>query len=221
MGINSSKLLNDELNVYLEDLCSALEKVTPQYRKWVLYDTEPSSDTIETRESYCERVFAYELYHQLRLIMEPCPGYVLERYKNLLLNGEQVKNDNFYKNLFGKLSEITDKFKKGGNNKIVPDLVLHNKIGTIEENGQIYLVEIKMGENNNALDDLEKLTLLGKSELNSHFYIFVYVDKTINDLKKKILHKGFEAFSPDIVCICLEDNNATCTTLGDLIINKV
>ena len=94
--------------------------------------------------------------------------------------------------------------------------MLHKNIGTIDKDGQIYLVEIKMGENTNALDDLEKLTLLTKSELNFHFYIFVYVDKSIDELKEMILHKGVDVFSKNIVCICLEGNNAICTTLGEL-----
>ena len=94
--------------------------------------------------------------------------------------------------------------------------MLHKNIGTIDKDGQIYLVEIKMGENTNALDDLEKLTLLTKSELYFHFYIFVYVDKSIDELKEMILHKGVDVFSKNIVCICLESNNAICTTLGEL-----
>lgn len=216
MEIKSSHLENDSFKVYLEDLCSALEEVSPEYKKWILYNTDASGDVKETQESYCERVFAYELYHQLRLIMEPCRGHVEERYRELILNGEQVKLDNFYKHLFEGLSKLSEKFKKEGENKIIPDLVLHKNIGTIDKDGQIYLVEIKMGENTNALDDLEKLTLLTKSELYFHFYIFVYVDKSIDELKEMILHKGVDVFSKNIVCICLESNNAICTTLGEL-----
>lgn len=216
MEIKSSHLENDSFKVYLEDLCSALEEVSPEYKKWILYNTDASGEVKETQESYCERVFAYELYHQLRLIMEPCRGHVEERYRELILNGEQVKLDNFYKNLFEGLSKLSEKFKKEGENKIIPDLVLHKNIGTIDKDGQIYLVEIKMGENTNALDDLEKLTLLTKSELNFHFYIFVYVGKSIDELKEMILHKGVDVFSKNIFCICLESNNAICTTLGEL-----
>ena len=216
MEIKSSHLENDSFKVYLEDLCSALEEVSPEYKKWILYNTDASGEVKETQESYCERVFAYELYHQLRLIMEPCRGHVEERYRELILNGEQVKLDNLYKHLFEGLSKLSEKFKKEGENKIIPDLVLHKNIGTIDKDGQIYLVEIKMGENTNALDDLEKLTLLTKSELYFHFYIFVYVDKSIDELKEMILHKGVDVFSKNIVCICLESNNAICTTLGEL-----
>ena len=216
MEIKSSHLENDSFKVYLEDLCSALEEVSPEYKKWILYNTDASGEVKETQESYCERVFAYELYHQLRLIMEPCRGHVEERYRELILNGEQVKLDNFYKHLFEGLSKLSEKFKKEGENKIIPDLVLHKNIGTIDKDGQIYLVEIKMGENTNELDDLEKLTLLTKSELYFHFYIFVYVDKSIDELKEMILHKGVDVFSKNIVCICLESNNAICTTLGEL-----
>ena len=216
MEIKSSHLENDAFKVYLEDLCSALEEVSPEYKKWILYNTDASGEVKETQESYCERVFAYELYHQLRLIMEPCRGHVEERYRELILNGEQVKLDNFYKHLFEGLSKLSEKFKKEGENKIIPDIVLHENIGTIDKDGQIYLVEIKMGENTNALDDLEKLTLLTKSELYFHFYIFVYVDKSIDELKEMILHKGVDVFSKNIVCICLESNNAICTTLGEL-----
>ena len=216
MEIKSSILSNDSFKGYLEDLCSALEKVSPAYKKWMQYNTDDSGEVKETKESYCERVFAYELYHQLRSIMEPCRGHVEDRYRELLLNGEQVKLDNFYRHLFEGLSKLSEKFKKEGDNKIIPDLVLHKDLGTIDKDGQIYLVEIKMGENPNALDDLEKLTLLNESELNFHFYIFVCVDKSVDELKEKILHKGIDVFSKNIVCICLEGNNAICTTLGEL-----
>ena len=64
MEIKSSHLENDSFKVYLEDLCSALEEVSPEYKKWILYNTDASGEVKETQESYCERVFASELYHR-------------------------------------------------------------------------------------------------------------------------------------------------------------
>ena len=85
MEIKSSHLENDSFKVYLEDLCSALEEVSPEYKKWILYNTDASGEVKETQESYCERVFAYELYH--RNILSDGPG-VLEWKR--IISGEEV-----------------------------------------------------------------------------------------------------------------------------------
>ena len=68
-------------------------------------------------------------------------------------------------------------FKDDKNNKRIPDLVLHKDQGSINKEGQIYLAEIKMGDNKKALDDLEKLTALKNGKLAFEFYIFIYVGK--------------------------------------------
>jgi hypothetical protein len=218
MEIISSILKNDPQKQYLEDIMNALENVRNEYRRWTLYKVPSVNiESEDYQDSYCERVFAYELYHQIRLVIEPEPGKILERYQNVLLNGEQVKSDSFFKKLFEGLSKLDKRFKEEGNNRIIPDLVLHKDIGSIDKDSQIYLAEIKMGGNDKALDDLEKLTLLKRSNLSFHFYVFIYVDMSVENLLTKLMdHKKVE-YAKDIVCICIKDGEAKCTTLGELL----
>ncbi len=196
---------------------TALEKVPSIYIRWSLHKVSSDGNTTDYQESYCERVFAYELYHQIRLIMEPELGKIIDRYNHLLLNGEQVKSDCFFKHLFEGLSKLCEKYKDDGNNRIIPDLVLHKDLGSIDEGNQLYLVEIKMGQNQNALDDLVKLTFLKESNLGFHFYIFIYVGKTLDTLKEEIMKTNKKRLAKEIVCMCIADNQATCTTLGELL----
>ena len=127
MEIKSSHLENDSFKVYLEDLCSALEEVSPEYKKWILYNTDASGEVKETQESYCERVFAYELYHQIRRIMDVKP--TLPRYKDVYLNGETVKDNKFFKDIYEGLAKLSPKFSEDKDNKRIPDLVLHKNLG--------------------------------------------------------------------------------------------
>ena len=218
MKIVSTWLDNHRQIDYLKDLMSALEQVHSVYRKWSLHKFSPDGETEIIQDSYCERVFAYELYHQIRLIMEPKPGTIIERYNGVYINGEQVKTDCFFKNLFEGLFEVSDKFKEKGN-KIIPDLVLHKDLGSVESGDQIYLVEIKMGGNEDALCDLSKLSFLKQSNLRFDLYVFVYVDKSIDTLKSELKKIDTNGLSNEIVCICLVGEEAICYTLGDLLNN--
>ena len=156
----------------ITDLKYALKHVNQKYIRWTVgkaaQENDPSSDTAK---NYCERVFAYELYHQFRKLM--CDN---KRYDDLLLNGEQQKDNTHFKNLLNVINK----------EKIIPDLVLHENIGTHEDGGQILYVEIKTVNNDDVYSDLKKLSALTKTTLNFIFYIFVYVDGTLKDLKKKM-----------------------------------
>ena len=201
---------------YLEDIKSALRNVDSIYYRWTNHkvgETDFSSEEVE--KAYCERVFAYELYHQIRKIMDANPA--LERYQGVYLNGETIKNNKFYTDLFDGLSEYDSSFKEDGDNKRIPDLVLHRDLGSIENEGQIYLAEIKMAENKNALDDLKKLTVLQKSKLNFAFYIFIYAGKNIDELYEELSKIDTSIVSKDIVCICSKFGKSECMTLGEII----
>lgn len=203
---------------YLEDIKCALKNVDSIYYRWTNHKVDETKFPSEEFEiAYCERVFAYELYHQIRKIMDENPA--LERYRGVYLNGETIKSNHFYADLFDGLSEYDSSFKEGENNKRTPDLVLHKDLGSIEEEGQIYLAEIKMAENKNALDDLKKLTMLQKSKLNFTFYIFIYAGKNIDELYDELLKIDTSVIAKDIVCICSKFGNSKCMTLGE-IINK-
>ena len=216
MLLESPFLSQHENSDYLEDIKIALKNVDRIYYRWTNHKeggTEFPSEEIE--KAYCERVFAYELYHQIRKIMDANPA--LERYQGVYLNGETIKNNKFYTDLFDGLSEYDSSFIEGKCNKRTPDMVLHKDLGSIEKEGQIYLAEIKMADNKNALDDLKKLTVLQKSKLNFTFYVFIYVGKDVNEFKEEVKLIDTSNYSKDIVCICTKYQQSTCNILGELL----
>ncbi len=77
--------------------------------------------TYTSRNKYNERVFCYELYHQLRLNQD--------RFKGLTISGEAVKSQFQFKNLKGNRT---------------PDLLIHN-FGSNDNNEVV--VEVKTTDN--------------------------------------------------------------------------
>lgn len=181
---------------YLDDILCALARVDIKY---VLY---PSKDNYK----YPERVFAYEFYHQYRIIMEEKK----EKYKDLYLNGEQPKSSLVWEGLA----------------MITPDLVLHGKVGEEDNTGesQKWLCEIKMISNFNVIDDLEKIKE-GESILKFQHYILLYVGATLQNLKDKLENKNKdkEKLDCNTLCICAfydEDGvQLTCRRLYEIINN--
>lgn len=96
-------------------------------------------------------------------------------------------------------------------------MVLHKDLGSIEKEGQIYLAEIKMAENKNALDDLKKLTALQKSKLNFTFYVFIYAGKNKDEFYDELSKIDTSNLAKDIVCICSKFGQSECMTLGEII----
>jgi|GEM_PF-2373216 len=216
MIIDSPSLLNHPDFQYLNDIITALEKVDPKYFSW--YKHKPANDgTISEviKKSNEERVFAYELYHQIRKIMDTEP--IPDRYIGVHLNGEAIKDDNFFTTLYKGLSTLYDSIKTDICNRKMPDLVLHKDPGSIKKEGQIYLAEIKMGDNAKALNDLLKLTMFENSGLNFDLYIFIYVGKSTDELKNELKKIDVSILSKNIVCACVKHQQAKCYTLGELI----
>ena len=199
-----SNIDRQPLSTYLEDMKTALSKVKKIYYHWTLH----TESTTDEKTSYCERVFAYELYHQLRVIMEDDPNY-----KNLYLNGEPIKNNHYFTTLFDNIDKEYFNCNERNFDKTYPDLVLHEDPGTISPNGQIYLVEIKMEENPMALSDLKKLTLLERSKLNYQAYIFIYIGNDINSLKDKIKKSKNTEISNNIICFFYDFNSVEYGTI--------
>ena len=214
--IESNVLKDHPKVIYLDDLKVALKKVDPAYFNWCMHkpaDDGSISEEIQSRNE--ERVFAYELYHQIRKIMESKSAS--KRYQGVFLNGEAIKDDKFFTNLYEGLSKVYKDINEDKSNKRVPDLVLHKDQGSNKAEGQIYLAEIKMGDNDKALDDLLKLSMLKDSKLNFDFYIFIYVRKTIDELKEELKKIDTSKLSKSIVCLCTKFQQAKCYTLGELI----
>lgn len=96
---------------YLNDLLVSLTNVDSKYLLWPYGDVD---------EQMCERVFAYELYHQWRIISE------IFQYDNLIINGEIRKDGSVYRRNI---------------NIVYPDLVLHEQQNNL--NQQLLACEIK------------------------------------------------------------------------------
>jgi len=177
---------------YLDDFLCALSKVD---KKYVLY---PFGDDCK----YSERVFAYEFYHQYRLIMEEKK----EKYRGLYLNGEQPKSSLVWEGL----------------GMITPDLVLHGKVGEKDDAGesQKWLCEIKMISNSQVVNDLEKIKK-DESKLKFQHYMLLYVGATLQNLKNKLEGCNKDNKYGNTICICAfydEDGiQITCRRLFEII----
>ncbi len=203
MNQEEMKKGREEFLFCIDDLKYALEHVSQKYIRWTIgNDSEMDNQSVEKNWRYCERVFAYELYHQFRLLM--CDN---ERYSDLLFNGEQQKDQSFFKNLFKELQD---------RKKAIPDLILHENLGNIENVRQVLYIEIKTINNPDVFADLEKLTDLTKTSLNFLYYIFIYVDATIDDLKSKIYGEEYENLDDNILCFCVKENLACMRSILEL-----
>lgn len=204
----------------IDDLIYSLEHVNEKYVKWKMGKANEEEKTIQAqegllkdkidpkqRESYCERVFAYELYHQFRKLM--CDN---EKYSDLLFNGEQRKDESFFKDLFKELKD---------NDYVIPDLILHENLGNIEKHdGQVLYIEIKTINSDDVFLDLKKLSNLSLTALDFYYYIFIYVDGTIEDLMEKVegvrKKHNYNELEDDILCICVKNNKACHITIKEL-----
>lgn len=96
-----------------------------------------------------------------------------------------------------------------------PDLVF-----TSDNNLPIFIAEIKMSGNPDALDDLKKLSEYRSKYIKNPFYhlYFIYVNMTIDMLKSKIREADMDTreLAPDIVCFCLNDGNVEWAELKQL-----
>ena len=118
---------------YFRDFLKALFRVDQRYIMWVhegkVY-------------KHVERVFAYELYHQFRKIMEIEENKL--RYEEVFLNGETFKEGS----LHGKLSKCFS--------SCYPDLVLHKDLMDNNTEGQYLLCEMKTSENPYIINELKE-----------------------------------------------------------------
>lgn len=144
---------------YLNDLLLALANVDSKYLLW------PYGGVTE---QMCERVFAYELYHQWRIVSE------IFQYDNLIINGEIRKDGSVYRR------DI---------NIVYPDLVLHEQQNNL--NQQILACEIKtVIAVKNSKEDLKKdLIKLDKyiDVLEYHKSVFIQIIDDPDIFERNIL----------------------------------
>jgi DNA mismatch repair ATPase MutS len=123
---------------------------------------------------FIERVFAYELYHQFRIIMDSFP----QLYGHLVLNGE-VRKNGFNESIICK-------------NHIYPDLVLHRNQTTKSKDSQKLFIEIKSKSfsNEQLENDFKKLLTAVSERLNFEEAVFISINlnpkDVLNELKKVI-----------------------------------
>ncbi|MGI9651975.1 hypothetical protein [Chryseobacterium sp. RLHN22] len=146
-------------NIHFNDFLLALIKVDPKYLLW----------PYGMKEQMCERVFAYELYHQWRIVSE------IYQYENLIINGEIRKDGSIYRENI---------------NIVYPDLILHEQQNNM--NQQILACEIKTikavestGGSNKVKKDLFKLDNYIK-DLNYQICAFIQIKGNI-DISEKVI----------------------------------
>lgn len=161
-------------NIHIKHFLTAFGKVSKRYysshalkysglnKNIRLDDTE-----IVTYEQQTERTYAYELYHQLRCVMNENP----QDYRDISWNGEITKID-FNKTTLNSKS-------------IIPDLILHKSQIDVSPEYQILFVEIKTNPNPVIEDDIKKI-LLAIKVLDFKFGIFVTLNSNFDDIIKKM-----------------------------------
>ena len=180
---------------YLDMLMKASSNVDNIYMEYETYQV--NGEELKSITKRAEKVFAYELYHQFRLLMPENCGY--------FINGEIWKDKKIIN---------TERAKS-----CYPDLVLHGSLGCVDKETQYFLCEIKMSTNQNLLYDLEKLTDLSKSDLCFKSYIFLCVGKSkqelLNDIQKE--YNPSKLYNGKIVCICKTKEDTEIFELKEII----
>ena len=161
---NNERLSSD----YLKDIASSITKVDKKYCQWEYQDG--SSQKIE-------RVFAYELYHQLRKLTNSNP-----KYKELRIDGEISKEVYQEIETCGLLNLHSSKRRH-----FSPDMVIHYGQTNRKEESQIAIIEIKTREisNSNLIDTILKLNHYIRV-LNFQYAIFISVNTEINKVSKQL-----------------------------------
>lgn len=193
--------LKDEKDYFIRFI-EALSNVDESYLKYETYKFE--GELLVPVIKRAERVFAYELYHQYRLIMPNAPYYVL--------NAEVFKDNKIFQS-----EDIQSCY---------PDLVLHRDIGHIDEGTQYFLCEIKMSSNSQLVNDLSKLTKLAKfTNLSFEYYIFLCIgldeDGLRNIILKKCEQKPSLKFSGDVMCVCRKEEQIAVFRLNEILPQKL
>lgn len=183
--------------LHLDDFIKALIEVDGFYYTYT---------TQKKVKKYPERVFAYELYHQFRKIMEKTP----EKYQSIYLNGEQQKSKQVVEDL----------------EKCAPDLVLHDCIYDVRPDGQFWACEIKMKGNPDAMSDFDKFYRM--EVLGFKCYIFLYAGVTFEEMAeeiRKLKVRTDTAVYEKTICISTYNENGIkqihCHSLKDIVEDKV
>lgn len=166
------------MTIFLTHLETAFRNVEKKYFSNWAFNEYPNDSPEDERKLYVqfiERVFAYELYHQFRKIMDSFP----QLYENLVLNGE-VRKNGFNESIICK-------------NHIYPDLVLHRNQTTKSKDSQKLFIEIKSKSfsNEQLENDFKKLITAVSEKLNFEYAVFISINlnpkDVLNELQKLII----------------------------------
>jgi len=229
--------------IYIHDIINALALIDDSFYK-LQSSSEDSQDNQtnghpENIRKYLtrvyERMFAYELYHILRCIIDYRNSTGDDIYLGLTLSGEPKKFKSIYKYLIENYvtgSDNGDSNKKqeekltAKGNSFIPDLVLHDPL-SIEQ--QIYYVEIKMDYEDPNID-FNKISKL-RDDINCYnkgrkitekvgdfkYYIFIYIGCDSRELKNKTQKGSVNENTKNIICICAKSrDNIKVGTLHDI-----
>ena len=159
---------------YVSYLAKAITSVEMQYCQW---------RTITDNTQKIERVFAYELYHQLSMIA---------RFDKFRLDGEILK---MFKGELDKKQEKCSLTQNGLDLKLVqnrftPDLVIHLAQNNYQQENQKVVIEIKTNrvgnQNNNASNKETAETILKLNHylktINFQYGVFITVSSEFEDI---------------------------------------
>jgi len=144
------------MDKYIEMIQSAVDKVNRSY-----IEVDPKKDR---NFVYYERIFCYELYHQMRCL-------------------QTQHSDLFEFKIHGELTK--DRYEGFG--KVTPDFLIHipNEVG--KEKNRV-IVEVKTSKNNadEIFKDFEKLNKFIKMDNGYQYGVFIWVGEKLSDLHEEI-----------------------------------
>lgn len=151
-------------NIHFNDFLLALIRVGPKYLLW----------PYGAKEQMIERVFAYELYHQWRIVADHY------EYDNLIINGEIRKDRSIYRQNLGI---------------VYPDLILHEQQNNTDQ--QVLACEIKTVQalNREPKSLIEDLLKLDKyiDVLDYEISVFIQIKNPFDEfLKNRELLRQYE-----------------------------
>lgn len=152
---------------FLKDLFYAITTIDDEYCNWTYYHK-----TIQKTE----RVFAYELYHKLKLIAE----IKKTQYNGIKFNGEIGKK------ILSDINKLGTEYTVEQKN-FNPDLVLHKGQIDKESENQKLIIEIKTTNTTDEkiAKDIIKLNY-GIAYLNFQFGVFISVNTDFDTIKDKL-----------------------------------
>ena len=159
-----------------------------------------SCEDISHKTQYAERVFCYELYHQLRNLM---PNFAVD----WRIDGEITKYLTCFKDYGLKLKDENKK-------KVIPDLVIHE--GQHTTTNDHLVIEVKNSPNKIEMtgDIVKLLNYVDEGKFNYSCGVYLQVNRSFDDLRNDIVEKlgnlssEHEKPSSKIICMsaCYDDH---------------